>query len=395
MLDNDLTLLSFESNKYFDLDNNFIKQEYTLQYNLQFFAKEGPGGEKTEAPTAKRLEKAREEGQVARSREISNAAGLITLFVVLKFFISILGDRMVGTFTSTFTKIPDIVATDRKGLSLVTVSDVFVDSIVQMLIMCAPFFAAGFVIAFLVMAVQVKFKVSLEPMKPKLNKLNPANGIKRMFSKQVLFDLLLSIVKIGLIFYIAYMCLKDHANELFILYDMSLYQAIALIGEIIIDTGLRISLVYIIIGIADYIFQKRKFNEDMKMTKKEIQDEYKDSEGDPQIKGKQKQRMREASMRRMMQDVPKADVVITNPTHYAVALQYEMGESGAPRVVAKGQDFVALRIKEVAKDNKVPIVEDPRVARNLYATCEIGEEIPAQMFEAVALILSHLEKYRP
>ena len=366
-----------------------------LQYNLQFFAKDGDGGEKTEPATQKKLEKAREEGQVARSKEIGNATGLLVLFICLKIFISFIGERMIGSYSRVYSAIPGIIATDRKGLSTQTVSSVFLDAILQMLIMCAPFFIIGVVATFIATVAQVKFKVSAKPMMPKLSKFNPINGFKRIFSKQSLFELLLSIVKLFIIFYIAYMCIKDHANELFFLYDMSLWQAIGLIGEIIIDTGLRISLVYIIVGVADYIFQRHKFNEDMKMTKKEVKDEYKDAEGDPQIKGQQKQRMREASMRRMMQDVPKADVVITNPTHVAVALRYDIEQGGAPVVVAKGTDYLAQRIKDVAIKNHILIHEDVFVARSLYATCDIGQEIPPEMYEAVATILAEIRKFNP
>ena len=372
-----------------------MEDRLILQYNLQFFAKDGDGGEKTEPATAKKLEKAREEGQVTKSQELGNAAGLIALFIALKVFISFVGERMVGSFTHIFTEIPDIIATDRKGLTITTVSDVILDGLLQILIMCAPFFAIGVVVAFVVTVIQVKLKVTLKPLMPKLSKFNPINGFKRIFSKQSIFNLLLSIVKIALIFYIAYMTIKDHANELFILYDLSLFQAIALVGDIIIDTGLRIALVYIIVGIADYIFQRHKFNEDMKMTKKEVKDEYKDAEGDPQIKGQQKQRMREASMRRMMQDVPKADVVITNPTHIAVALSYNIAESKAPVVVAKGADYLAERIKEEARKHNVLIHEDVFIARSLYGSCDIGEEIPPEMYEAVATILATLSKFNP
>lgn len=372
-----------------------MEDRLILQYNLQFFAKDGDGGEKTEPATAKKLEKAREEGQVTKSQELGNAAGLIALFIALKVFISFVGERMVGSFTHIFTEIPDIIATDRKGLTITTVSDVILDGLLQILIMCAPFFAIGVVVAFVVTVIQVKLKVTLKPLMPKLSKFNPINGFKRIFSKQSIFNLLLSIVKIALIFYIAYMTIKDHANELFILYDLSLFQAIALVGDIIIDTGLRIALVYIIVGVADYIFQRHKFNEDMKMTKKEVKDEYKDAEGDPQIKGQQKQRMREASMRRMMQDVPKADVVITNPTHIAVALSYNIAESKAPVVVAKGADYLAERIKEEARKHNVLIHEDVFIARSLYGSCDIGEEIPPEMYEAVATILATLSKFNP
>ncbi len=372
-----------------------MDERLILQYNLQFFAKDGDGGEKTEPATAKKLEKAREEGQVTKSQELGNAASLVALFIALRVFISFVGERMVGSFTRIFNAIPDVVATDRKGLSTTTVSSVILDSILQILIMCAPFFIIGVVVAFIVTVVQVKLKVTLKPLMPKFSKFNPVNGFKRIFSTQSIFNLLLSIVKIILIFYIAYMSIKDHANELFILYDLSLWQAIGLIGDIIIDTGLRIALVYIIVGIADYIFQRHKFNEDMKMTKKEIKDEYKDAEGDPQIKGQQRQRMREASMRRMMQDVPKADVVITNPTHVAVALTYNVGESGAPVVIAKGIDFLAERIKEVARDNDILVKEDVYLARSLYAACDIGQEIPPELYEAVAVILAEINRFNP
>ena len=370
-----------------------VEDRLILEYNLQFFAKDGDGGEKTEPATAKKLEKAREEGQVARSKELGNAAGLLTLFFSLRFFVSFIGERMLGSYNRVFNAIPGIIATDRKGLSTQTVSSVFIDAVMQMLLMCAPFFAIGFVTAFIINVVQVKWKVSAKPMMPKLSKFNPINGFKRIVSKQALFDLALSIVKIFLIFYIAYITISDHANELFLLYDIPLIQAIELVGDIIIDTGIRISLVYIIVGIADYLFQRYKFNEDMKMTKKEVKDEYKDTEGDPQIKGQQKQRMREASQRRMMQDVPKADVVITNPTHVAVALRYNPDEEDAPVVIAKGQDYLAQRIKDVAIQHHILIREDVFVARSLYAACDIGQKIPPEMFEAVANILARLTKF--
>ena len=175
---------------------------------------------------------------------------------------------------------------------------------------------------------------------------------------------------------------------MFILYEIPLKQALVLVGNIIIDTGLKISLVYLIVGIADFVYQKHKFNEDMKMTKQEVKDEYKNTEGDPQIKGRQRARMREASQRRMMQDVPKADVVITNPTHIAVALKYDAEVSKAPVVLAKGEDFVAQKIKEVAKENNVSIVENKPLARMLFSNVEIGAEIPPELYQSVAEVLA-------
>ena len=204
----------------------------------------------------------------------------------------------------------------------------------------------------------------------------------------MLFNLFKSILKIALIFYVAYTCIKEQQKNLFILYEIPLKQAISLIGNIIIDTGLRISLVYLVVGIADYAYQKFRFKEDMKMTKQEVKEEYKNTEGDPQIKGQQRQRMREASQRRMMQDVPKADVVITNPTHISVAIRYDSEQESAPTVLAKGEDYLAMKIREAAKENNVPIMENKPLARAIYATVDIEEQIPPELYQAVAEILA-------
>ena len=175
---------------------------------------------------------------------------------------------------------------------------------------------------------------------------------------------------------------------MFILYEIPLSQAIVLCGNIIINTGLKISLVYLIVGIADWAYQKHKFNEDMKMTKQEVRDEFKNTEGNPEIKSRQRQRMREVSQRRMMQDIPNADVVITNPTHLSVAIAYDNEKAKAPIVLAKGEDYLAMKIRELARENDVEIVENKPLARTLYATVEVGEEIPPELYQAVAEVLA-------
>ena len=186
----------------------------------------------------------------------------------------------------------------------------------------------------------------------------------------------------------AYTSISANKDELFVLYDIPLMQAIILCGQVIVDTGFKIGMVYLIVGLADFIYQKHKFHEDMKMTKQEVKDEYKNTEGNPEIKGKQKQRMQEASRRRMMQDVPKADVIITNPTHLAVALKYDAGEAKAPVVLAKGEDYLALKIREKAKEHHIEIVENKPLARMLYANVDIGQEIPPELYQAVAEVLA-------
>ena len=203
-----------------------------------------------------------------------------------------------------------------------------------------------------------------------------------------------SIVKVALILYVAYTSIKDHQNELFLVYDIPLLQVVLLVGTIVIDTGLKIALVYIFIGIADFVYQKHKFKEDMKMTKQEVKDEFKNTEGNPEIKGRQRSKMREASQRRMMQSLPSADVVITNPTHYAVAIKYDAQQHSAPVVLAKGEDFLAQRIKEVAKENHVEIVENKPLARMLYANVDVGQEVPPELYQAVAEVLAFVYSLR-
>ncbi len=367
---------------------NQKNQNIILRYNLQWFAQDGEGGEKTEPATQKKLDEARKEGKVAKSKELSSAFDLIVLFLVLKVFISFVGENLIGIFTYVYSRISEFVSVNESGLTTVAVSSLIIDLIGKLLIILLPFFICGVVITMLVGVVQVGWKVSAKPMQPKLSKFNPINGFKRMFSKESLFGLLMAIVKVAVIIYIAYTSIRDEANDLFLLYEIPLNQAIALIGSIIIDAGIKISLVYLIVGIADYIYQKRKFSEDMKMTKQEVKDEYKNTEGDPQIKGQQRRRMQEASRRRMMQDVPKADVVITNPTHFAVALQYDAEVSKAPILLAKGEDYLAQKIKEIAKEHHVEIVENKPLARMIYHNVDIGAEIPPELYQSVAEVLA-------
>lgn len=357
-----------------------------LVYDLQFFAKEGPGGEKTEPATAKKLSDARKEGQVCKSKELDQAATLVALFLTLKVLVSFMGNNFLQIFHDIYNKIPETVSA--RKINGVVVMSYLQHAVFSSVKLAGPFFAVGVAVAFLINIVQVKWQVSTKPLKPKPDKFNPINGFKRMFSKDSLFELVKSIAKIALITLIAYTALKSHMEEIFLLYHITLQQAIAEIGTLVIDVGFRISIIYCIIGAVDYIYQKHKFNEDMKMTKQEVKDEMKNAEGDPQIKSKQRQRMQEASRRRMMQDVPQADVVITNPTHYAVALKYDAGTGTAPVLVAKGADLIAQRIKEIAKENHVEIVENKPLARMIYTNVEIGHEIPPELYQAVAEILA-------
>lgn len=371
----------------------YNEKNLILRYDLQWFAS-GEGGEKTEPATAKKLEDARKEGKVAKSKELTAAFDLIVLFLVLKFFVTYVGESMLEVYTVIYSGIADFVSINRTGISSVAVSSYLRNVIIKYIIIVIPFFIFGVVITLLISIYQVGWKVTSKPLQPKLDKFNPINGFKRIFSKDSLFELIKSVFKIGLIAYVAYTSISGHKDDLFVLYDITLQQAVGLVGEIIINAGLKISIVYLLVGIADFAYHKHKFNEDMKMTKQEVKDEYKNAEGDPQVKGRQRARMREASQRRMMQDVPKADVVITNPTHLAVAIKYEPQESKAPVVLAKGEDYLAEKIKETARENNVEIVENKPLARMLYHNVDIGSEIPPELYQSVAEVLAMVYKLK-
>jgi flagellar biosynthetic protein FlhB len=367
---------------------NDTETEYLLRYDLQWFAQDGEGGEKTEPATQKKLNDARKEGKVAKSKELTSAFMLIALFLILKVFVSSIGSTLTGVFPIVYNRMADYVNPAQIGVSSQAISAFIAQMMLQWLKSIWPFFVFAVAIAIIVSIIQVGWKVSTKPMQPKLSKFNPISGFKRIFSKSSLFNLLMAIVKISVIALIAYFSIRDKADELFILYEISLNQAIALVGNIILNTGLRISIVYLLVGLIDFVYQKHKFSEDMKMTKQEVKDEYKNTEGDPQVKGQQRRRMQEASQRRMMQDVPKADVVITNPTHYAVALKYDAETGKAPVLLAKGEDYLAQKIKEIARENHVEIVENKPLARMIYHNVEIGAEIPPELYQAVAEVLA-------
>lgn len=359
-----------------------------LRYDLQWFAKEGPGGEKTEPATEKKLSDARKEGQVAKSKEISTAVGLFALFLVLKIWAGTMGRQFIETFHFVYSQISDFIRQPDGFVPVRDFCNLINTALLRILLILLPLLAVGLVAGFLIEVVQVQWKPTTKPLKPKASKLNPVKGFKRFFSKEKLVDLLKAVIKLTMIGYVAYTTLVDQIPTLFLLYDMKLISAIQTFGNIIINLGLKISAFFAIIGLADYAYQKWKFKEDMKMTKQEVKDEWKNAEGDPQIKSKQRRRMQEASRRRMMSSVPQADVVITNPTHFAVALKYDPEVFDAPYVLAKGEDFLALRIREEAYSHDVEVVENKPLARMLYYNVELGAMIPPELYSTVAEILA-------
>lgn len=361
-----------------------------LPVNLQFFADEG-GADKTEEATPKKLSDARKEGQVAKSQELVTAVMLLALFLILKIVVGYIGESFLKSFSEIYQMF-DVYAAEDFSVSIA--AGFLKDSLIDILLICLPVFAVAFAVAFIVNIVQVKWQVSSKPMQPKLSKFNPVKGFKRIFSKDKIFELIKSIAKIALIFYVAYSELKDEAGAVVALYDFSLNQAVVYVGEFILNLGIKLSAFYLVLGVADYIYQKLKFKKDLMMSKQEVKDEYKQQEGDPNVKGKIKSKMREVSQRRMMQKLPEADVVITNPTHFACAIKYDKEVSEAPVLIAKGADFLAQKIKETAREHGVPIVENKPLARMLYYNVDLESEIPRELYQMTAEVLAYVYKLK-
>lgn len=359
-------------------------------YDLQFFAKDGPGGEKTEEPTAKKLDDARKDGQTAKSKDLATAVLLLAMFLAIKLYVGTLGKNMLDGFSKFYSLFEKVPENGQYGMTNSMASAVIGEAFMDILWMVLPIMLVAVVVSFLANSVQQKWKVTAKPLQPKLSKISPLSGFKRIFSTRQLMELLKHLAMFVIIGVVVYNTIMDEMFLLFEMYDRTLMDVVSNVGGIVIDLGIKISIIFLIVGFVDLIFQRRKFKSDMMMTKQEVKEEFKNTEGDPQVKGQIRRRMQEASRRRMMQDLPEADVVITNPTHFAVALRYEPNAGKAPVVIAKGADFLAAQIKEKAKEYDIAIVENKPLARVLYNNIDVGAEIPSELYQAVAEVLAYV-----
>ncbi|MGE4282166.1 MAG: flagellar biosynthesis protein FlhB [Clostridia bacterium] len=349
--------------------------------DIQLFA---DNDDKTEKATPKRKSESREKGQVLQSREIKSAILLILAFATLK----VAGGYMYNNIAQ-FTKKVLISYTINEQMFLQgNFWPLVAEAILLLLKVTAPILGVILIGGLVSSYAQVGFLFTTKTLQPKLEKINPIQGFKRMFSANALMELVKSLAKIAIVGYIAYSYIKKEASAVMTLMDMEVMQIAAYMGELAINVAIRMGIALIIIGIIDYIFQWKQHEKGLMMSKHEIKEEYKQTEGNPQIKSKIKEKQRQISMRRMMSEIPKADVVITNPTHFAIAIKYDAKIAEAPIVLAKGQDYIALRIKEVAKENHIEIVENKPLARALYDSADIGERIPEELFQAVAEVLA-------
>lgn len=344
--------------------------------------------EKTEKPTPKRREDVRRKGEVAKSRELPSVAVLLTGLVTLTLFGSYMYHHLQMIMKGAFSllnlselSVPEFIVFARKMIHL-------------FIILMAPLLTAIFAAAVLSNITQVGFLLSGELIKPKLSKLDPIKGFGRLFSVQSFMELFKSLLKLAIVGSIAFLSIKSELRRILFLGDMEVHSIIAYILFTIFKIFIRCTLAMIVLVAIDYAFQKWEFEKRIRMSKKEIKDEFKRTEGDPLIKSRIKSIQMQMARKRMMQAVPEADVVITNPTHLAVALSYDSSVMSAPKLLAKGAGRIAERIKEVAEKHGIPIVENKELAQSLHSLVEINEEIPSILYQAVAEVLAYIYKLK-
>lgn len=350
-----------------------------LSLDLQFFA-----GEKTEQATPKKKQDARKKGQVAKSADVNTAISLLAIFLSFIFIGAFMRDRILNMMRGTFQDFLLLNLTDQN------VHEFFLTMSYQSAIILAPVMGVALVAGVLSNYLQIGFLFSTEAVQMKLNKLDPIQGFKRIYSIRAIVELLKSLLKISFVGFVTFSVLWLDLDKILRLSQMTVEQSFIFIAQLTVKMGLFASGALLLLSLLDYLYQRYDYEKNLKMSKQDIKDEYKKSEGDPLIKSKIKQRQREMAMRRMMQDVPTADVVITNPTHYAIALKYDDSKMDAPFVVAMGVDLVAQKIKEIAKSNDVMMVENRPLARALYDQVEIGHAVPEEFFQAIAEIIAYV-----
>ncbi|HOA55551.1 MAG: flagellar biosynthesis protein FlhB [Acetivibrionales bacterium] len=352
--------------------------------DLQLFAR-GPGGEdRTEKATPKKRREAREKGQVFQSREINTTMVLLFAFISLRIFGTNIYKRLAEFSEKVFTEYPMIEDLYMPDILL----RVFIDGILVFFKAAGPVLLICLLTGLIVSYAQVGFLFTTETLKPSFRRISPLGGMKRLFSMRAVVELAKAVLKVVIIAFVSYSYLNGKAHAIMSLMDMDILGIASFIGITSVDLAIRICVALLVLGAFDFAYQWWEYEKSLKMTKQEVKEEFKQQEGNPEIKSRIRQKQRQLSMRRMMQEVPKADVVITNPTHFACALKYDEKISPAPVLLAKGQDYIALRIKEIAAENDVEVVENKPLARTIYETVEIGEAIPPELYQAVAEVLA-------
>ncbi len=350
---------------------------------LQLFA-----GEKTEPATPKRRQESRKKGHVPRSTELSTALVLMAVFFLLHQVQGRAVDSLTGLLREYLGKPPEGDLTPETVYALGLRVGLFLGTAIL------PILGVALIVGMFTNFLQVGVLFTAEPLVPKFERINPIQGAKRLFSRQALVDLAKSIAKVAIVGWVAYSTIRNGVDVFFRLGDMGIEEVYAVVTDLIYQVGMRVAVALLVLAVFDFYYQRWEYEKGIKMSKEDIKEEFRQAEGDPQIRARIKQRQRQIAMRRMMQQVPKADVVITNPTHIAVALKYDVSSMRAPEVVAMGEGYIAQKIREIAEANGVVLVENRPLARALYETAEIGQAIPPDLYQAVAEVLAFVYRLK-
>jgi flagellar biosynthesis protein FlhB len=343
-------------------------------------------GEKTEKATPRRRSKAREEGQVSKSVDL-NSAIMLSISFALMFY---MGNGIMDAVKTI--AVQDLSNPNIDHISLDAFIPFLLTHITTVCNIFLPLLLSLMVVGVLANLFQIGPLFTMKPLMPEPNKINPLSGFKRMFSMKGFVELIKGILKIGVIGLVGFVTIYNDLGHLLILPGMDIFTCCKIIFDIIVSISWKVCMVLLVIGIFDYVYQRFEFEKSIKMSKDEVKDEYKNIEGSPEIKRKIKSIQMQMAQRRMMTKVKTADVVVTNPTHYAVALKYDPLRAPAPIVVAKGADLVAKRIKEIAKEHKIQIVENKPLARSLFKLVDLDRMVPEELFVAVAEVLAYVYK---
>lgn len=344
------------------------------------------GEEKTEKATPKKRRDQRKEGNVLQSREIVTAASVLGIFSAMRLLIGFITKSLLAYSGSVFAEI------GTTAVNADTIMSIFVDVITVVVITVLPICLIAIFLGIIPTIAQTKGLFTMKALKPKFSRLNPLSGIKKLFSLQSVVGILKGLIEVIIISVVIYNEIGSRLPKFVALMNAGVMQGITYAALTIFDMVMLICIMLVFVAAADFLFQWWQFEKKLKMSKQEVKEEFKQMEGDPQVKSKIKQRQQQMATQRMMQEVPKADVVVRNPTHYAVALKYDQDKNNAPQVVAKGKDFIAQRIVAIAEENDVYTVENPPLARSLYSMVDIGREIPAELYNAVAEVLTVVYK---
>ncbi|MHB8841692.1 MAG: flagellar biosynthesis protein FlhB, partial [Candidatus Aquicultor sp.] len=338
----------------------------------------------TEKATPKRRSEARKKGQVARSVEVNSALIILALFVAIRAF----GQNIYTSLSDLmrfFLSSPASYELNEK-----TVASLFLSLALLFLKIVLPIALVALVVGVIANIAQIGFMFTSKPLVPDAKKISPLSGASRLFSGRSMVELIKSSLKLIVIGFTAYSVIRGRYSDIVTTLDMDIWDTLAVFGSILYDVGIRVGVTLLIMALFDYMYQRYSFEKSIRMTKQEIKEEYRQMEGDPQVKAQIRRKQQEMAAARMMQAVPTADVVITNPTRLAIALKYDTETMAAPKVVAKGQRLIAEKIRELAKENNVPIVEDKLLAQSLFKTVDVDREVPYDLYKAVAEILAYV-----